>query len=170
MRKSFVFTVFIVAVFAAAQERAYDVFEFGIDRMELRALAQENGYELSVFSVPNDYSLGVTRDWCVRTRSENPVNHCGVGKGPADLYLRFDDNWENLYEVAIRSSEVDVVEALRVRFGEPDDSREEREFTSYLWFEGDVVYEGRVGRPGAYYFGYEGFITYGPLKRALFAD
>lgn len=98
--------------------KAYDVFYFGMNSKEIRAIAEKNGYELGIFAN--------TRDWCVEMWL-----HCSVDKGENFIYFKFDKNWQSMYSIEIESYNADLVKSLLVRFGDPESVEEQSSSSAF---------------------------------------
>lgn len=159
-----ILTVLLLFVTTSAQERAFDVFNFGIDRNEALRLAHSNGYREDTFTESGS--------WCASvTVAEPAYYHCAIHDDLVFVYFRFDENWDNLYLVRVsnKSGAVDVIEALKSRLGEPHETAREDECLKNTWRQGVLLYEAfEPAEPGG--FGFlckEVFITHIELRDAL---
>lgn len=120
--------------YCAAQPRAYDVFDFGLNRDEVLEAGVKAAYE------PLYNSDGF---WCWNYRGIGPTSlRCGFLDATNQIYIYgiVDASRDRLHTVELQSTQTDLYRALAGRFGQPHQNWIESGMSRYRWTIDDVQY------------------------------
>lgn len=137
MARTLLCLVFALMAFAGAQERAFDVFYFGMDRDQVREAAAAYGY------LPLLEDQNSPDSWCDKAEGSQ-FPECFLFDDLVTIIPGFDVNFENLWTIRITASfgsDADPVKALAGSLGEPDKVEFIGSCVESTWTKGHLMYK-----------------------------